>query len=310
MAVHKHPSRWLLWGVALLPALTLARPDLSREVGVTLAESGSAHYRFERFTLDSRDGQRHYRIDLAIPRREAPVTGYPVLYMLDGNAALAALREDWLAELDRHGPPLLVMIGYASKHYFEPLARTYDYTPAPASAAPLFDDAERQRPAGGAPVFRELIERRIKPQVEARVRVDRGRQGLWGHSYGGLFVLDTLFHHPQAFQSYVAASPSLWWQSGLLLQGERLLAADARARLLILRGGREARPRQPGELPVERARAMAAVPADAPRQLAERLAAHAGLRVEYREVSGLEHGPMLPASILPALRLMTEEILP
>lgn len=310
MIARKHPGRWLFLGLALLPALAMAKPDLTRKVGVTLAESGSAHYRFERFTLESRDGQRHYRIDLAIPRRAAPPAGYPVLYMLDGNAALAALRENWLAELDRHGPPLLVMIGYASDLYFVPAARTYDYTPAASSGAPLFDDAERQRPAGGAAQFRALLETRIKPQVEARVAVDRRRQGLWGHSYGGLFVLDTLFSSPQSFQNYVAVSPSLWWQSGLLLQGERQLAADARARLLVLRGGRESRPRQPGELPAERARAMAAVPADAPRQLAERLAAHAGLRVEYREFSGLEHGPMLPASMLPALRLMTEENLP
>ncbi len=310
MIARKHPGRWLLWGLALLPVLGMAKPDLSRKVGVTLAESGSAHYRFGRFSLSSRDGQRHYRIDLAVPRRGAPPGGYPVIYMLDGNAVLAALREDWLAELDRHGPPLLVMIGYVSDRYFVPAARTYDYTPATRSGAPLFDDPERQRPAGGARVFRQLIETAIKPQVEARVAVNRQRQGLWGHSYGGLLVLDSLFNSPQSFQSYVAVSPSLWWQSGLLLQDERQLAADVRARLLILRGGREAQPRPAAELPSQRARAMAAVPPDAPRQLAERLATQAGLRVEYREISGLEHGPMLPAAILPALRLMTEENLP
>jgi hypothetical protein len=42
----------------------------------------------------------------------------------------------------------------------------------------------------------------------------------------------------------------------LLLQDERQLAADVRARLLILRGGREAQPRPAAELPSQRARAM------------------------------------------------------
>ncbi|WP_313025284.1 alpha/beta hydrolase [Pseudomonas lopnurensis] len=297
----------LLLLAALLPLTALAKPDLSQKVGPTLADTGSAHYRFERFELDSTDGRRHYRIDLAVPRRAAPAAGYPVLYLLDGNAALAALQEDWLAEMDERGPPLLVMIGYATDLRFDVDARVYDYTPAPQPGQPLLEDDERRRPAGGAAQFLELIETRIKPQVEARQPVDRRRQGLWGHSYGGAFVLDTLFTRPQAFQSYIAASPSLWWQSGLLLQIEQRLPTDTAARLLILRGGDEARPRAADDMPSARAKAMAAVPADAAPQMAARLSAYPRMRVEYRELAGLGHGPMLPASILPALRLITEE---
>ncbi|MCX2717543.1 alpha/beta hydrolase-fold protein [Helicobacter sp. MIT 21-1697] len=37
---------------------------------------------------------------------------------------------------------------------------------------------------------------------------------LFGHSFGGLFVLYTLLHKPRSFNHYVCASPSLWWGEG------------------------------------------------------------------------------------------------
>ena len=296
----------LLLGLGLLSLKAAARPDFEQKLGPTLADSGSQYYRFERFELDSADGQRRYRVHLAIPRRAAPETGYPVLYLLDGNAALGALREEWLAEQDQRGPALLVMIGYATDRRLDVDSRVYDYTPALQPGQPLLEDDTRRRPAGGAAQFLELIETRIKPQVARQHAVDPRRQALWGHSYGGAFVLNTLFTRPQAFQRYIAASPSLWWKSGLLLRTEQGLPASAQARLLILRGGAEAGPRTAHAQPDARRQAMAVVPADAAQQMAARLASHPGLEAEYRELPGLGHGPMLEASILPALRWATE----
>ena len=88
------PIAALLALLSLLAPVALARPAAEQHLGATLVERGSAHYRFEHFELASADGQRHYRVRLGIPRRAAPASGYPVLYLLDGNAALAALRED------------------------------------------------------------------------------------------------------------------------------------------------------------------------------------------------------------------------
>ena len=49
---------------------------------------------------------------------------------------------------------------------------------------------------------------------------------------------------------------------------------------------------------------LAAVPADAPLRLAERLDALPGMHAEFRQFAGLGHGPMLAASLRPALRLL------
>ncbi|MDW4788956.1 catecholate siderophore esterase IroE, partial [Escherichia coli] len=64
------------------------------------------------------------------------------------------------------------------------------------------------RKSGGSNNFRQLLETRIAPKVEQGLNIDRQRRGLWGHSYGGLFVLDSWLSSSY-FRSYYSASPSL-----------------------------------------------------------------------------------------------------
>lgn len=291
----------------LLPSLAQAQPDLSKPVGETLADRGSAHYRFERFSLDSADGQRHYRIDLAIPHGDAPAAGYPTAWLLDGNAALAELREDWLAELRQGEAPLLVMVGYDTDLRFDVAARTFDYTPAPAGTeGALVEDSVRQRAAGGAVAFRQLLQGELRKQVAARYPLNASRQTLWGHSYGGLFVLDTLFASG-GFGDYIAASPALWWQGGLILNSEHAYLARAQhaaAQLLLVRGGAE-RPsgaNADARLLAERRKALAAVPAEAASQLVTRLDELPEVAAQYREYPDAGHGALLPLSLHLALR--------
>lgn len=300
----KYLALWL----CLLPCSVQAKPDLQRTMGETLAERGSTYMRFEHFDLRSADGQPQYRIYLGIPKQTAPANGYPALYMLDGNAALAALKEEWLAALDEQ--PVLVMIGYAGQRLINAQARTLDYTPSPRTGQPFIDDSSQGRMAGGAAAFLELVQSKIKPLVESRYTIDKQRQSLWGHSYGGLFVLNTLFTSPQAFQRYIAVSPSLWWQSGLILEVEKQLPNNANAQLLILHGEAEGQATQGREMPKARAEAMRAVGANALPELVTKLAAKPGLHVNYQQLPGLGHGPMLPASIAPALSVATEQTSP
>lgn len=293
--------------LALLPGWVHAKPDLSKTMGQTLALSGSSYDNFERFDLSSLDAQRHYRIYVAVPKRAAPAAGYPVMYMLDGNAALAALKDDWLGAVDKANPPVLVMIGYDTDLRFDAVSRTYDYTPSPLTKKPFNDATSQGRMAGGADDFIKLIETGIKSRVEALHPIDKQQQTLWGHSYGGLFVLNTLFVSPELFQRYVAVSPSLWWQSGLILQVEKQLPVEAQARVLILHGEAQSNLPQGREMPVARAAAMRAVGSDALAQMVVRLAAHPGLKVEYKTLAGLGHGPMFSASIPRALQFATEQ---
>ncbi|MFJ3058580.1 alpha/beta hydrolase [Herbaspirillum sp. NPDC087042] len=295
--------------LAGLPALASAQPDLSQPLGPGIAERGSAWYRFERLDLRSADGRRGYRVMVGIPRQAAPVAGYPAIVLLDGNAALAAIDEAQLQDLQAGTPPVIVAIGYDTTLRFDVTARAYDYTP-PIPAGQVDEETLRGRQGGGADGFAALIEERILPQVRARVALDDTRLAVWGHSYGGLFVLHTLFTRPGLFSRYIAASPSLWWQQGVILDEERRFTGAPGAQLWVMVGEAEQRQRRntnaagAGDAGTQSAlAARAALPPQALPELLARLRTQHGLPVQWRSFPGMAHGPMLPASLAPALRI-------
>jgi hypothetical protein len=274
------------------PMLAQARPDLERKIGVTVADSPSPDYQFSDLRFNSADGQRHYRIRIAQPRIAPPAAGYPVVYLLDGNAVLMELNASLLARLAaQKQPPVLVLLSYDNDLRIDANGRSYDYTPAPLQTGEM-------RANGGADAFLKLIESQIKPAVAAKVAIDPQRQTLWGHSYGGLFVLHTLLTQPATFQNYVAVEPSLWWGKGFILQeAQRVIERHPAmsAHLWLWTGGGEKMRSAPPNIKQQ------PLPADAAQRLAERLATLNGLTVNFREWPGLDHGAMFSAAIAPAL---------
>jgi len=185
-----------------------------------------------------------YRIFLSKPQQPPPPGGYPVLYVLDGNALFPIVALQANALENRPDPALrasvvVVGIGYPGEALYDVDKRARDYTPPPANTDAGKEDARY----GGAERFLNFLQTELKPLVEARYRIDPQRQTLFGHSHGGLFTLYTLINQPQAFQNYLAASPSLWWNDRqLLAESDRLLKNPARfkpTRLWLTVGGAE-----------------------------------------------------------------------
>ncbi|PMZ95263.1 MULTISPECIES: alpha/beta hydrolase [unclassified Pseudomonas] len=274
----------------LLAGTALAQPHPEQKMDTTLLQRQDMAYRFSHLDLDSRDGQRHYRLWIGKPQRPAPASGYPVLWMLDGNAAISALAPQQLQALANGQAPLLIAIGYQTDQRIERSARTYDYTPVVPGLAEQRDPLTGQA-SGGVDAFLDLLEQRMRPMVAAVAPIDPQRQMLWGHSYGGLAVLHTLFTRPWLFSDYAAASPSLWWNDGTIvaeMQGLQGRLGSHRPSLLLMRGTREpANPRGPLQGDVQR-------PA---RALVASLAGVKGLSVTFQPFDGLDHGAMLPASL-------------
>ena len=158
--------------------------------------------------------------------------------MLDGNAVMNHLSEALLQKLAAGNPPVLVAVGYQTPLPFDLAARTLDYTP------PQQVQDRRGRPAGGSAAFRQLLEQTIAPRAEQHLPINAQQRALWGHSYGGLFVLDS-YLTSGFFQRYFAASPSLRGDATLLQQMAAVTPASFKQKQLVLmEGNGESRRRQ------------------------------------------------------------------
>lgn len=180
----------------------------------------------EQWTMHSAEG-REYRIMVSLPEGDVPWTGgYPVIYLLDGNAYFPALHAAKRAQ-DRLRGSILVAIGYPSDTPLDFERRAFDLSPP--------QPAERNTPPqGGQDLFLDFIEKRLMPQVNARFKVDQDQRSLVGHSFGGMFGVYALFTRPQLFQHVVAISPSLWWRDRYLMEPERAFTQKAHAGKLNL----------------------------------------------------------------------------
>ena len=210
----------LLAGGMCLSIFTLstdlqAKPNL-KALGPNIADIGSSSYQFQIRYFSSADQQRRYKVWLGLPRT-VQAQPSPALFMLDGNSAMFYLSEELLQKLSTQQVPVLVAIGYDTTLPFDTAARALDYTPADETGGISADPRQPERLSGGSAQFREILLQQIQPWVASQVQLDPKRQALWGHSYAGLFVLDSLLH-AQYFSHYFAASPSLSWADARMMK--------------------------------------------------------------------------------------------
>lgn len=149
---------------------------------------------------------------LALPQGDAPPGGWPLLFALDGDrffAALAGAAAALSHRTDKTGVAPMAVAALAHR----PAAgapedqRAHDFT---RSACP---DPGLSRPSGGGDAFQRLIVDRVLPMLAQGAPLNLARATLFGHSLGGLFVLETLRADPTLFARWVAVSPSLWWST-------------------------------------------------------------------------------------------------
>lgn len=221
--------RYLLMSLfTFFSMFAMAKPDLSLPTNFSILDNSHHSYHFHVMDLNSQDQQRHYRIYIGIPNHKPPMDGFPVFYALDGNAALSALTPSYLQSLaQQNHAPVIVFIGYRTRTRFDTLSRSFDYIPAHDRHSFNIDELDKTRHWGGAQLFLTIIKESIQPAVAKIAPINQQNQTLWGHSYGGVFVLYTLMTQPNLFQHYITADPSLWVQNGSIFkQAQQFIQQD------------------------------------------------------------------------------------
>lgn len=179
-----------------------------------------------RFTLYSKHTKTEYTMYVRLPYKNGirdSETPYPVLFFLDGDFLAGKCMQDYerLQKAQSVEPAILVCIGYGKGENF----RVRDLTPT-LGAADIRKEPWCKNP-GGAESFAQFLIGELIPEVEERypVSTTRSDRAIFGHSFGGLFTAWLALEHTEAFGMYCSASPSIWWDSGILIGLERNYAA-------------------------------------------------------------------------------------
>ncbi|HEU0301848.1 MAG TPA: alpha/beta hydrolase-fold protein [Longimicrobium sp.] len=240
----------------------------------------------ETFTIESAVLGETRRINVYLPpgAPRAGTAGHPVLYMPDGG-----VQEDFphvAATVDagiRAGEmrPMFV-VG------IENTERRRDMT----GPTEVEEDRRIAPRVGGSAAFRLFIADELMPEVRRRYPVS-GESAIIGESLAGLFVVETFLLQPELFDTYVALSPSLWWNGETLVRtaGERIRA-----------GMRRVPPDRPTVVFLSSADEENIIPAV--ERLAELLRANASpmLRAQYQPRPDLTHATIYRASAPQVLR--------
>jgi uncharacterized protein len=137
---------------------------------------------------------------------------YPVVYLLDGDAHFFSVMGmiQQLSEANMNMVlPKMILVGIPNTN------RTRDLTPSRDSIADVS--------SGGGENFISFFEKELIPYIDSAYHTKPYRI-LIGHSYGGLFVVNTLLNHTKLFNGYIAIDPSMEWDhKKLLSQAKELL---------------------------------------------------------------------------------------
>jgi uncharacterized protein len=187
-------------------------------------------------SIDSKILQEKRKVWVYVPNSASGGTyarpRYPVVYVLDGNKYFNFVVEmiQQLGSFKGTMPlPEMIVVGIPNTD------RTRDLTPTHTYVDLFSNDSNEVRTSGGGEKFISFIEKELMPYIEATYPTLPYRT-LLGHSYGGLAVMNTMVHHKDLFNAYIAIDPSMWYDKRNLLAraSSILMQRDYKGKTLYL----------------------------------------------------------------------------
>lgn len=160
------------------------------------------------FMIHSTFNGADYNIQVALPQDyNAGTQQYATIYVLDGEENFSYVAENCekiSGDLSTSNV-LVVSIGYGND-------RAVDYTPSTANEG-----------GGHAEEFMQFIKDELIPRIESDYNADTSREKriIMGHSYGGLLAAFAFTNYNTVFGNYLMLSPSIWYDSEVLLRLEK-----------------------------------------------------------------------------------------
>lgn len=189
------------------------------------------------FEFQSEKAGRTYQILVSLPgsyETSGAETRYPVHYTVDGQwhftiagSVIGGLYYDRGAR-----ESIVVGITWEGDEDNANRLRVEDFTPTHSEQAPG---------SGKADSYLDFLQFELIPYMVKNYRSSEDRT-LSGSSYGGLLTLYCLFTRPALFTDYLASTPAVWWDEGVIKKYQASFAAKELTipvRLYVARGEME-----------------------------------------------------------------------
>jgi len=171
---------------------------------------GNRHTLYSHFLQE----EREYWVHVPENYGKDSMRHFPVIYLLDGDSffhMLVGMHKTLSKGKGKFCPPCII-VGVLNTD------RTRDLTPT-ASAAGRDGKIQpnTQVQGGGSAIFTRFLTEELRSTINQAYRTN-GKNILIGHSYAGLFTVNTFLYHTDLFDIYLALDPSLWWDQGKLVK--------------------------------------------------------------------------------------------
>jgi len=145
---------------------------------------------------------------------------YPVIYLLDGSADEDFIHIVGLVQFNSfewvNQVPKSIVVGIAT------VDRRRDFT----FPTTVEEEKKAYSTSGHSDKFIAFIEEELQPYIHTKYKANTTKT-IIGQSLGGLLATEILIKKPTLFNKYIIISPSLWWDSGSLLNQSSKMSRDS-----------------------------------------------------------------------------------
>ena len=139
---------------------------------------------------------------------------YPLVLLLDGEKYFPVV--NGICHMYQNGRsqlmPEAVLVGLKSND------RARDFTPTSSAAGRDGKSTPNKESIGGsAKLYTRFLAEELLPLLISQYSISSDRL-LIGHSYAGLFALNTFLFQPHLFSRYLVLDPSVWWDNGWIIK--------------------------------------------------------------------------------------------
>ncbi|HVN58847.1 MAG TPA: alpha/beta hydrolase-fold protein [Bacteroidales bacterium] len=170
---------------------------------ISVAAKAQDGYTLRNDSIDSKILKQTRRIIIYLPEGyDKSAKGFPVVYVLDAGDRIQHTVPTARFLFANGKMPKAIIVGVLN------IDRNHDFLPDSIKSAPT---------GGGADNFARFFREELMPYVAKNFKTE-GYNVLVGHSYGGVFAMNTLITDPTLFDSYIAIDPSFWYKDRMMIK--------------------------------------------------------------------------------------------